>query len=90
MYAVKKFFFPKTKIGCDDAFDVTECLQQIEIPNCRHICAQCSELPSNTCRKKFFSEKKLGFDDAFDETKCLQQIELPDFLHTCVLSYHLI
>ena len=31
----------------DDSFDVTQCLQQIEISNLLHICAPCSELPPN-------------------------------------------
>ena len=35
------------KIGFDDSFDVTKCLQQIEIPDLLHMCAPCSELPSN-------------------------------------------
>ena len=33
------------KIGFDDSFDVTKCLQQIEIPDM--LSAQCSELTSN-------------------------------------------
>ena len=33
-----KVFFRK-KIGFDDSFDVTKCLQQIEMPNLLHVCA---------------------------------------------------
>ena len=34
------------KRSFDDTFDVTKCLQQIEIPDLRHMCASRSELPS--------------------------------------------
>ena len=34
-------------IKFNDYVDVTECLWQIEIPDILHVCAQCSELPSN-------------------------------------------
>ena len=37
-YDVNKVFFLK-KIGFDDSFDVTKCLQQIEIPDLLHVCA---------------------------------------------------
>ena len=33
-----KVFFRK-KIGFDDSFDVTKCLQQIEMPDLLHVCA---------------------------------------------------
>ena len=33
-----KVFFRK-EIGFDDSFDVTECLQQIEMPDLLHMCA---------------------------------------------------
>ena len=39
MYDVKKVFFRKKKIGFDDSFDVTKCLQQLEMPDLLHICA---------------------------------------------------
>ena len=35
------------KIRFDDSFDVTKCLQQIEIPRLLHMCAPRSELPPN-------------------------------------------
>ena len=35
---VNKVFFRK-KIGFDDSFDVTKCLQQIEMPDLLHVCA---------------------------------------------------
>ena len=39
-YDVNKVFFRrKKKIGFDDSFDVTKCLQQIEMPDLLHICA---------------------------------------------------
>ena len=34
----KKGLFPK-KIGFDDSFDLTKCLQQIEMPDLLHLCA---------------------------------------------------
>ena len=35
---VNKVFFRK-KIGFEDPFDVTKCLQQIEMPDLLHVCA---------------------------------------------------
>ena len=35
---MKIMSFPK-KIGFDDSFDVTKCLQQIEMPDLLHVCA---------------------------------------------------
>ena len=35
---MKKGHFPK-KIGFDGSFDVTKCLQQIEMPDLLHVCA---------------------------------------------------
>ena len=43
----ENWYFPK-KIGFDDSFDVTKCLQETEIPDLLHMCTLCSELPSNT------------------------------------------
>ena len=37
-YDVNKVFF-LTKIEFDDSFDVTKCLQQIEMPDFLHVCA---------------------------------------------------
>ena len=37
-YDVNKAFFRK-KIEFDDNFDVTKCLQQIEMPDLLHVCA---------------------------------------------------
>jgi len=37
-YDINKVFFRK-KIGFEDSFDVTKCLQQIEIPNLLNVCA---------------------------------------------------
>ena len=34
-----KVFFREKKIGFDDSFDVTKCLQQIEMPDLLHVCA---------------------------------------------------
>ena len=31
--------FSEKKIGFDDSFDVTKCLQQIEMPDLLHVCA---------------------------------------------------
>ena len=38
-YDVNKAFFEKKKIEFDDSFDVTKCLQQIEMPDLLHVCA---------------------------------------------------
>ena len=35
-----KWVISKKRIGFDDFFDVTECLQQIAIPNLLHMCAR--------------------------------------------------
>ena len=40
-------FFSGFFFGFDDSFDVTERLQQIEIPYSLHMCTPSSELPSN-------------------------------------------
>ena len=45
-YRVKWVFSKITKIGFIDSLDVTECLQQIEIPDLLNMCAPYSELPS--------------------------------------------
>ena len=37
-YDVKRSFFEK-KIEFNDSFDVTECFQQIEMPDLLHMCA---------------------------------------------------
>ena len=42
-----KVFFWRKKIGFDDSFDVTKCLQQIEIPDLLQMCAQWNKQPSN-------------------------------------------
>ena len=55
MYDVKKVFFRRKKIGFDDFFDVTKCLQPIEIPDLLHMCALCSKLPSNISTMPFTS-----------------------------------
>ena len=34
-----KVFFPEKNIGFDDSFDVTKCLQQIEMPDLLHVWA---------------------------------------------------
>ena len=44
---VKSVFFERKKMEFDESFDVTKCLQQIEIPDIWHTCAPRSELPSN-------------------------------------------
>ena len=45
-YEVKEVFSEK-KYQIDGSFIVSKCLQQIEIPDLLHMCAPCSELPSN-------------------------------------------
>ena len=45
-YEVKQVCSGK-KIGFDDSFDVTNCLQQIKILDLLHMCLPCSDLPSN-------------------------------------------
>ena len=37
----------RKQIGFDNSFDETKSLQQIEQPDIFHMCAACSELPSN-------------------------------------------
>ena len=44
-YDVNKVFFRK-KIGFDDYFDVSKCLQQIKISDLLHVCAWRNEQPS--------------------------------------------
>ena len=39
--------FSEKKIGFDDSFDVTKCLQQIEMPDLLHVSAKLNEQPSN-------------------------------------------
>ena len=34
-----KVFFPRKKIGFDDSFDVTKCLQRIKKPDLLYVCA---------------------------------------------------
>ena len=46
-YEVKQVFSEREKIGFNDSAEVTECIQQIEIPNFLHMCAPCFELLSN-------------------------------------------
>ena len=41
----KWVFSERKKIEFDLSVNVTECLQQIEIPNLLHMCAQCFDLP---------------------------------------------
>ena len=36
---VNKVFFQEKKIGYDDSFGVTKCLQQIEMRDLLHVCA---------------------------------------------------
>ena len=43
---MKNMSFPKKKIGFDNSFELTKCLQQIEIPVLLHICAYGIEQPS--------------------------------------------
>ena len=38
--------FTRKNVGFDDSFDVTKCLQQIEIPDLINMCGTCYELPS--------------------------------------------
>ena len=38
-YDVNKAIFRRKKIEFDDSFDVTKCLQQIEMPDLIHMCA---------------------------------------------------
>ena len=45
-------------VGYDDSFDVTKCLQQIEIPDVLHMCAQCFELPSSISTLEMMNNKQ--------------------------------
>merc|ERR1740128_494915 len=36
---IKTRSFDEKKIGFDDSFDVTKCLQQIKMPDLFHVCA---------------------------------------------------
>ena len=44
-YDVKQVLSEKN--GFDDSFDVTKCLQRVEISYLLHMCAPCSKLPSD-------------------------------------------
>ena len=46
-HVLTKIGLYRKKIGFDDSFDVNKCFQQIDKAYLLHICAQCSELPSN-------------------------------------------
>ena len=39
--------FSDKKFGFDDSFDVTKCLQQIEMSDLLHVCAYLNEQPTN-------------------------------------------
>ena len=56
-YDVNKAFFRK-KIEFYDSFDVTKCLQQVEIYDLIRVCAPCSKLPSNISTMVFIKVKK--------------------------------
>ena len=43
----KQGLFPRKKIEFDGSFDVTKCLQQIEMPDLLHMCVYWNEQPSN-------------------------------------------
>ena len=45
-YEVETGLFREKKIEFDDSFDVTKCIQQIEVPYLLHMCAPISELPT--------------------------------------------
>ena len=45
----ENMFTPRTKFGLADSFEITKSLQQFEIPDLLHMCAPCSEIPSNIC-----------------------------------------
>ena len=45
-YEVIKYVYSE-KIEFDDFFKVIKCLQHIKIPDLLHMCAPCSEQPSN-------------------------------------------
>ena len=40
----RMMFFLRKKIGFDDSFDVTKCLQQIEMPDLLHVCASRNDI----------------------------------------------
>ena len=42
-----KYVFSEKDFGFEDSFNVTKCLQQIEMQYLLNMCAPCSELPSN-------------------------------------------
>ena len=44
---MKNRSFPRKKIGFDNFFDVTRCIQRIKISNLLHMCAWGNEQPSN-------------------------------------------
>ena len=57
-----KWVFPRKRLRFDDYFVITKCLQQIEISSLLHMCAPCSELPSNisTLVEAIFCDEKFG------------------------------
>ena len=52
-YDVNKVFPRRKKIGFDYSFDVTKCLQQIEMPDLPHMCAH-SGMSNNLVYKPYF------------------------------------
>ena len=42
-----KYVFSEKEIGYDSSFDVTKCLEQIEMSDLLHMCAKGYEQPSN-------------------------------------------
>ena len=61
---VKYRLFREKKIGFDNSFDVTKCLQQIKIPGLLPMCAPCSELPS-------YISTTLSIDNVITCKKCV-------------------
>ena len=62
----------REKNGFDDYFDLTECLQQIEISDLLHLCAPCSQLSSNISTLWFCSliKKSLNLSKKNSNPNC--------------------
>ena len=71
--------FSEKKIGFDDIFDVTKCLQQIGMADLLHVCAQWNEQPSNIKTMDFISILLKNFKYKVNEIMNLSQSDRFDF-----------
>ena len=82
----------------DDPFDVTKCLQQIEIPDLHHMCAPCFKLPSSIstmgCTKEWIP-KSYGILRAYDQQLLTEEESNPvgwisePWMNPCLFVFYL-